>query len=198
MKGFDTTDPIVGLCHSIVGLGMGFVIRYISPNTTSFPNKRLTEAEVTGAHSVGLKLGCVWETTGDLAAIGTGHGENDAAAAIAVMKELGAPEGAAVYFAVDFDATPGQIANTVLPYFSEIHSTFANSGYLVGVYGSGAVCNALKGAGVAHFTWLAQSRGWLGSSAFYDWDISQGSECQILGLDVDTDLLAPGATGGLW
>jgi hypothetical protein len=56
------------------------------------------------------------------------------------------------------------------------------------VYGSGAVCAAVIAAGLADLTWEAQSRGWLGYSAWLaKASMRQGPETKTLGLDIDTD-----------
>jgi uncharacterized protein YgiM (DUF1202 family) len=38
--------------------------------------------------------------------------------------------------------------------------------YQVGIYGSGASCDAVLTTGLAHFSWLAQSRGWRDYKSF--------------------------------
>ena len=62
------------------------------------------------------------------------------------------------------------------------------------MYGSGAVCSAITGAGLAQLAWLAQSTGWSGYSQFTAWVIKQGPEQSICGLNSDSDI-AQGAFG---
>ena len=60
--------------------------------------------------------------------------------------------------------------------------------YVVGVYGSGAVCAAITGAGLAQLAWLAQSTGWSGYAQFTNWVIKQGPEQPVCGLSSDSDI----------
>jgi hypothetical protein len=59
--------------------------------------------------------------------------------------------------------------------------------YAIGVYGSGATCSALLDRDLAIYTWLAESRGWLGFGSFNRWSIKQGLEVTIGGLEADAD-----------
>jgi len=60
--------------------------------------------------------------------------------------------------------------------------------YRVGVYGSGAVCAAVIGHGLADLSWEAQSHGWAGYAAWRARaDIAQGPEGRIAGVDADSD-----------
>jgi len=66
-----------------------------------------------------------------------------------------------------------------MPYFEGVVQSFANVNghqptYSVGAYGSGAVCAALKQAGLVRYTWLSQPTGWQGSQSYQDWAIRQG------------------------
>ena len=58
--GLDTPYSIAKHGKAIAAAGKSFVIRYLSPNTHNFPNKRLTPIEVTEAATAGLWLGSVW------------------------------------------------------------------------------------------------------------------------------------------
>jgi len=74
------------------------------------------------------------------------------------------PPESAIYFAVDNDASGSDIVGPINEYFRGIAAGFAAAGgdapdYRVGVYGSGAVCQALMQAGLADYAWLAMSTG---------------------------------------
>lgn len=105
---------------------------------------------------------------------------------------IGAPAGAAIYFAVDVDADNDQIRDLVRPYFAAIGEAMRSSGalpaYRIGVYGSGAVCSAMQDAGLAELAWLSCSVGWRGHKAFKKsgrWNLLQHAPTTLAGLDVD-------------
>jgi len=58
--------------------------------------------------------------------------------------------------------------------------------YKVGVYGSGAVCDAIKRAGLARYSWLTNATSWDGSLDYNDWNIKQG-EALPFSFDNDSD-----------
>ena len=57
--------------------------------------------------------------------------------------------------------------------------------YKVGVYGSGAVCGAIRAAGLAHYSWLSNSTAWAGSSNYDGWDIKQAGKILELSFNHD-------------
>ena len=64
-----------------------------------------------------------------------------------------AADGSAIYFSVDFDATSGEIAGNVVPYFNGVTRAFDEESagapeYRVGAYGSGLVCGTLTSKGL--------------------------------------------------
>jgi hypothetical protein len=102
---------------------------------------------------------------------------------------VGQPTGSAIYFAVDFDARR-EALNAVDQYFRGIAAGFASAGqgrtkYRVGVYGSGAVCDSMKRAGLAQYTWLSNSTAWAGYAGYRDWNIKQGGRLAELSFNHD-------------
>lgn len=185
--------------------GVRTIIRYYSRDTTR-PSKRLTRQEAEQLAAVGLRLGIVHEGR---------HGDQatnfDRACGVAdaiYARTYGAatirqPAGSAIYFGVDFDATPAEIHNRVIPYFQGIADGFAKAtgepDYVIGVYGSGATCKAALDAGLAHSAWLAQSTGWSGYTAFLRsgrWALSQAMPATIAGVDCDPDTAGGGQDVG--
>lgn len=168
------------------------VIRYITTNTASEKHVKLPEVKAIAA--AGKKLGLVFEVWGDFKHAGSGgvsfaDGVRAGKYARTVLPKLGAPSGAAVYFAVDIEANAAQIKNNVLPYFKAIHEAFADGEYRVGVYGPGSVCKAVKEAGLCDLTWLSNAKGWSGYKMWLP-------QCDLLqlpvtkafgGLDIDPD-----------
>jgi cytoskeletal protein RodZ len=59
--------------------------------------------------------------------------------------------------------------------------------YKIGVYGSGAVCQAMKQAGLAQYTWLTNSTAWAGTLNYDDWNIRQGGHFSVLSFDHDSN-----------
>jgi hypothetical protein len=64
----------------------------------------------------------------------------------------------------------------------------AGGGYRIGVYGSGAVCAAVKGARLAQYAWLSGSTSWDGTAGYSDWNIRQARAAERFGnLSFDHD-----------
>lgn len=154
-RGFDCATPLTTKTATAFAVdGYDFVGRYLVPSGW----KALTESEATLINQAGISIISVYETTADRALGGRTAGVNDGYTAVEVAKKVGQPEGSTIYCAVDFDATPAQMA-TVLEYikgFSE-----ATPRYNTGVYGSYAVIEAAKEAKVCSRFWqtYAWSRG---------------------------------------
>ena len=181
----DPTPHLPALRSADVGTIFGY-LSSINPTGA----KCWTPQRVRAVADAGMRVGLVHEGWGGVGGKGISSldGLRDGKYCRARAAELGAPKGACVYFACDTDFVQSQIISLVLPYFKQIREAFADGYYRVGVYGSGAVCSAAKGAGFADLTWLAQSRGWSGYAAWLPKaDMVQGRVTKLAGLDVDTD-----------
>lgn len=179
-------------------LGVETVFGYLDPLGQT--GKALTPTRARALASAGLRLGLVSEGWGDFAhnGISSSAGVRDAANALRWAPLLGAPKGATIYFAVDVDATWGQIFVLVTPYFRAIKLALAGH-YAVGVYGSGAVCETMLDAQLASAAWLSQSRGWLRSAEFSlskRWTLQQGAAIKLAGIECDGNVLGAGAVLG--
>lgn len=159
----NTTNQIVHLTAD----GLETVIRYISPINPA-GEKCVKEAEARALAAAGIKLGLVCEGWGDFAhgGISAGAGERDGEFCAAYAPKVGASSNAGIFFAVDVDAASSQIKKLVLPYFGAIKTAFAGTSLRIGVYGSGAVCQAVIAANLADLAWLSCSMGWTGSRAY--------------------------------
>jgi hypothetical protein len=169
--------------------GFKTVVGYLS-SINPAGAKCWTGARVKAAAAAGLRIGLVHEGFGGVGGkgISAADGQRDGNYCRTKMPFLFAPKGACCYFACDQDFTPAQIKSLVLPYFREIRNQFAGSGYRVGVYGSGAVCDAVMAEQLADLSWLAQSKGWTGYSAWRaKANMVQGAETKLHGADVDLD-----------
>jgi hypothetical protein len=151
-KGFDCATPLTEkTAVAFKADGMVFVCRYLVPSGW----KALTKAEVDLICGVGLQIVSVFETTDIRALGGYAAGLADGATAVRVAEHVGQPEGTVIYFAVDFEATAAQM-KTVAEYIRGCaHSTPT---FRTGVYGSYAVVEAMRAAGVCSQFW--QTRAW--------------------------------------
>lgn len=167
--------------------GITFVGRYYS-RTTHIAGKKLTAGEAQLISNAGLQLVAVYEDGPTSSSyFSASRGTEDAEGALAQAQAVGQPNGSAIYFTVDYDATADDIAGSITEYFTAIAASLSSS-YRVGVYGSGSVCSAILEAGLADLAWLAQSTGWSGYSQFTAWVIKQGPETSVCGLNSDTDV----------
>jgi hypothetical protein len=147
----------------------------------------------------------VWETVGDHASFFSfKQGVDDATSASNQAQTIGQPVDSAIYFAVDFDASPTEIAGGITDYFKGVQQGLAASmpgkaTYSVGVYGSGLTCDTLFKAGLVQHTWLAMSTGFRGSKTYSTWNIKQSIDEDLLGIGkkVDPDVSNNAANDGL-
>jgi Domain of unknown function (DUF1906) len=186
----DVAEDVTAKLPALKAAGVKTIFGYLSSIN---PNggKCLTPSRVRAIAAAGMRVGLVHEGWGGVGGkgISAADGDRDGRYCRVQAPVLGAPEGAGVYFACDQDFSAAQIAATVIPYFYAIRAAFAGSGFRVGVYGSGAVCAAVIGAGLADLSWEAQSRGWMNYRAWLaKADMIQGPEQVFTGLDVDTDV----------
>lgn len=169
--------------------GVTTIIRYLSPINPAGA-KCIKPPEAHAIAEIGLRLGLVCEGWGDFAhgGISAGAGARDGAWCAEYAPTIGAPESAAIFYAVDVDANPAQITKLVLPYFAAINQ--AHSGAAVkfrwGSYGSGAVNTAVA----SDLPWLSCSLGWSGSRAYLaakKWVLSQHPPHAVAGIDCDAN-----------
>jgi glycoside hydrolase-like protein len=176
------------------GQGIAFVGRYYS-RTTQIVGKKLTASEAQLISGGGMQVVAVYEDgPTSYSYFSSSRGTDDANGALAQAAAVGQPAGSAIYFTVDYDAAASEIAGNITAYFHAVAAAIDGE-YAVGVYGSGNVCSAILGAGLASLAWLAQSTGWGGYAGFTQWAIKQGPEESVCGLNSDTDE-AQGDYGG--
>ncbi|HEV2189538.1 MAG TPA: DUF1906 domain-containing protein [Stellaceae bacterium] len=199
-KGFDTTENCGSQAAAIKTAGYDFVARYLSQSSW----KRIGANEANQLTTAGLGIVLVYEdgpTGADY--FSNGRGQVDAARAAQQALALDAPADTAIYFAVDYDASNADLSGPINQYFQGVNSglsSFAGSGnprYRAGVYGSGATCMAITGAGLASLGWLAQATGWSGHGAYTGWAISQGMPGTACGMSVDPDTAVDGNYGAI-
>jgi hypothetical protein len=156
--------------------GKTFAARYLSND----PEKNLLAAEADDLAAHGVSSVVVWESTAKRPLSGRAAGISDAKAAVRQAAAAGMPKGRPVYFAVDFDATKGQMA-TVLAYLDGAASVLSTA--LTGVYGGIDTVKAALDGG--HVRWAWQTRAWSEGH----WDsrahIRQGATQTIGGVSCD-------------
>jgi len=195
----DTNHRTTASLTRLANAGVTAIIRYYA-RFTSQPEKRLTRAEAEAILDAGMSIGAVHQAAGDRAtAFSHDSGVADATSARNYgAKVIGQPEGSAIYFAVDFDATQADVNRRIVPYFRAVQMVMGSADqlptYRVGAYGSGTVLKTLLDADLVDFTWLSQSLGFSGSRAFKAsnrWTLFQHLPSKVGGLDVDVDELNP-------
>jgi glycoside hydrolase-like protein len=135
--------------------GVTFVARYLSPAPNS---KNLRRSEVRAYHQAGLGIVTVWESTATRALEGRAAGERDAERAKQMLRDLGAPAWAVVFFAVDFEDRSEPVGD----YFRGAAHILGKG--RVGVYGGYHVVKRLFDAGLVTHAW--QTYAWSGGA----WD----------------------------
>lgn len=170
----------------IVATGHEFVCRYVSHDTTG---KNLTLAEAASLTAAGLWLVIVFESSAGRMLAGTSAGVADARFAEAEAAKLGMPSSRPIYFACDFDATPGQ-QTLINAYLDGVATVLTPD--RIGMYGGyGPIKRALDAGKI---TWAWQTYAWSGGL----WDkraqIQQYSNDQSLGgvggIDLDRSTTA--------
>jgi hypothetical protein len=192
IKIIDTNNETTSRLDELRDQGVECVIRYISTNTTG--SKVVKPAEARAIAAAGLKLALVFEVWGGVNNFAHDDIDGDSGAshgnfARQWAANVGAPDNAIIWFAIDTDCTTGQYAQRVKPYFQAARAALQGK-YRIGVYGCGYVCTQAIADGLVDATWLTQSMGFNGSRAFRDsgrWTLLQGPETTLEGLSIDTN-----------
>lgn len=188
ISGMDSDANCTVFAGELAQRGMQFVARYYSDN----PSKSLTAGETQALSNEGLKIVAVFEDSNNAVRFfSSDEGNRQGAKALDFAGEIAQPAGSAIYFAVDYDATPEDVEGPVTDYFTAIKNAFVATPYMVGVYGSGLTCRVIRDANLAQFTWLTESTGFREYAAFRTQaDIVQLTPQRKLfaGLDIDDDI----------
>lgn len=182
---FDADVNVYSEISKLKAQGVTHVGRYISPATSE--EKVIKPGEAHALADAGIKLFLIYEQWGRPS--GTAQGRRDGAFALKWAKLVGAPQGAAIYYTVDYDAGPGD-----LPGIVEAFTGFkaALGGYFkIGAYASGYICNELKARGLIDYRWLTMSGGFRGTHeaiASGAYELRQLLDKTVCGMDVDPDV----------
>ncbi len=193
VEAVDSSAPVTqGFLDQMKAIGISTIIRYYDHEDETLPGKTLRRGERDGIVMNGLKMGVVFQHRNNKFASFTAlRGRQDAERSLILAAENSQPRGSAIYFGVDGPwNAPHELAN-ITAYFQEVNASLAGSGYRVGVYGSGLVCNALLANGLAELCWLAAPTSWPDFSAYYQtkrWRLVQLPTTQCGGRSVDFNL----------
>lgn len=185
-KGFDCATPLTYTkAKQFYDQGFRAVGRYLA-DAGSW--KRISPQEAQAITESGLYIVSAFERGADRAAAGAEAGRQDGILALRYAKEVGQPEGTAIYAAVDFDANADHY-NAIEAYLRAFDEQI--TGYECGVYGEFEVCQAMIDRGVVSKAWqtYAWSRGQkVADPNFYQYDNGpDGSGKTINGMNVDLD-----------
>src|SRR5262245_40309566 len=98
----DASSTLAPHAAALAAAGINRVGRYLSHN----PTKNLPRAEALTLGGAGIGCWMVFESTAVRALGGQPAGVEDAQSALSQARAIGAPAGAGIYFAVDFDPDP--------------------------------------------------------------------------------------------
>lgn len=199
-NGLDTAANCSSIANDIRNAGYTFVGRYLTKNTASW--KLLKRPEAEALHKAGLKIFSFYQdahTSDDAFSYCIGY--KDAGYALQRAGQAGQPSGSAIYFAVDYDASANSVKTRIIPFFEGVRDRLAGTGYKIGVYGSGAVCQAIKqDNNLAVYSCLAKSTGYRGSAEYKKnkkYDLLQGEYVMVSGVQFDLQT-SRGKNFGQW
>lgn len=185
----DAAEDVRHALDSMWAAGTRAIIRY-DCRLAGGRWKEATNAEIQAILNRGMAAGIVNEGVGAvITAFDDSTGYADAAYSLARAQMRKQPDGSAIYFAVDMDATPAQVDSRIIPYFQGVRRAYADakSKLRVGCYGSGYVCAALSK--LIDLSWITCSGGFLGSRAFVNADREDlwqyACERNYYGIDAD-------------
>lgn len=189
----DTNRNTYGHYDALKAAGVKTVIRYIAAGLEA-EEKVIKPGEAHAIADAGLRLGLVYEIGGKPS--GTLVGQRDGIYSRNYAPTVGAPEGAIIWYTVDFDAGPDEINGVKSAFLA--FKTALQGKYRVGAYASGWVCGQLRALGLCDARWLTDSMGFRGSraaAAAGDYELLQALPQTIAGLDTDPDAAHIGVDG---
>jgi hypothetical protein len=163
-----TAQNTTGVARCLAASGIKYVARYYRPSTSRIAS--VTHDEIIALASNGVRVVAV--QAGASASPGrfsAAYGKQTATETFSYARSVGQPGGTAIFFVVDFDPTSDLIESAVKPFFASINEVNKSESdlarrYRIGAYGSGAVIQSLRSAGLIDFGWLALATGWNGSA----------------------------------
>src|SRR5580704_4414604 len=131
----DTNRDVTAWLPALKAAGVTAIGRYLN-RLDPGEEKVVKPTEARAIAACGLRLFLIFEIGGR--PNGGAQGHLDGRWSAKYMAEVGAPAGAAIYYAVDYDAQADDMPG-ILAAFETFHAAVAAAGYRAGVYGSGDV-----------------------------------------------------------
>ena len=190
IEAVDLSAPVSqSFLDNMRAIGIKTVIRYYDHEDETLPGKTLRRHERDLILMNGFKTAVVFQHHNDqFASFTVWRGSQDAERSIALAKENSQPKGSTIYFGVD---GPWKELTNIVTYFKEVYTRLARTGYRIGVYGSGLVCNMLLSTGLAELCWLGAPTAWPDYHAYYQtrrWGLAQLRTSRCGGRSVDFNL----------
>lgn len=182
-----------------------FIGRYL--NESSGVRDGLTSAEVTRLSNAGINIVSLYESDSgtSISHFTRANGISDAKAAIALADDLGMKANKPIYFCIDTQVKKSQMKTNIVPYVQGIISVLADTDYLLGIYGSKAVCKYIRGTYEATERYMFvcdndwdKNLDWSSTEmTFDDWNLGQYKWNQTLpGTTVKIDVCESASVGG--
>lgn len=193
VEAVDSSAPVnQSFLSRVKAIGVSTIIRYYDHEDETLPGKTLRRGEREVIIMNDFKIGVVFQHRNNkFGSFTARRGRQDAERTLLLAAENSQPKGSAIYFGVDGPwSAPYELAN-IAAYFREVNAVLAGSGYRVGVYGSGLVCNTLLAGGLAELCWLAAPTAWPDYHAYYHtrkWKLVQLPTTRCGGRSVDFNL----------
>lgn len=160
--------------------GHTFAMRYAVPGIAG---KMISRNEVAVAHSHGVDIGLIYETTGATWRGGVTAGKADGIAARQALESLGAPHSVACYHAVDAQVADSEMW-VVRDWLTAVAAEMKP--YRTGVYGQASVMDMARSLDPSIFRW--QTQAWSAGRVSQWTEILQLGSTSFAGINIDIDL----------
>lgn len=213
--GLESTCPSPGVYHAVDlsqpvtrkfldaarYLGIRTIIRYYEYPVETIRGKlpKLEEIALINMYGFNL-LGVFQHNNNVIRTFTSARGKADAERSVELSRLWNVPVGAAIYFGVDFDASPAEQSD-VKAYFQQASPIVRAAGFKVGVYGSGLTLKSLLAAGLVDYTWISMSTGFNGTREFTasgKWNLKQSKDVNCGGINVDFNMKGEADDYGQW
>lgn len=189
-KACDTSTVLnYAKAKSLYDAGYRYVGRYLSGTVGGKRSKAMTAEEIADIFKAGLRIFAIFqEGTPSLNRYTATVGKEEAQKAVMAARQLGIPENAIIYFAIDYDVMDKDIER-VKRYFEGIKRVINRYGkyYRVGIYGARNVCTKICESGLAESCFVSDmSTGFSGNLGYKipkNWAFDQFHEYQFSSLD---------------
>lgn len=194
MEGIDCSTRLTNATSAALKKsGISAAGRYLGYKTMGW-SKSITPDEAQAILGAGLDIFLIWESNPVSVSYFTYvKGLSDGKLALAEAQNLKAPQGTAIYFTVDYNATSGDMS-VITEYFRGCKDGLQGK-YLTGAYGSYRVLTALKASAHAPDRYY-QTYAWSGGLQFIGHIYQYQNGINLCGVQVDRDTVRTDA--GLW